>query len=101
MRPRLDLQAILEQIVGESKVYFQPPSSTRMIYPCIVYERVSASTKYADNNPYSFDLAYQLTLIDKNPDTILVNEIARLPKCRFDRHFVADNLNHEVFVIYF
>jgi hypothetical protein len=40
-------------------------------------------------------------VIYRHPDSDLPHKIASLPKCSFDRHFVSDNLNHDVFNLYF
>lgn len=101
MRPRTDLHNLLVAILGSGEVHFQPPASVKLIYPCIIYKRDAADTKFADNNPYAYEKRYQVTVIDKNPDSLIPDKIAALPKCLFDRHFTADNLNHDVFNIYF
>lgn len=101
MRPRTELQTILETLLGSDKVYFQPPSTVSLSYPCIIYQRSNAVTKFADNNPYKYDKRYQVTIIDKNPDSLIPDKVAKLQKCIFERHFKVDNLNHDVFVIYF
>ena len=101
MRPRTELQSILEGLLGSHNVYFQPPSSVSMAYPCIVYSLSTARTTYADNRPYGYDKRYQVTIIDKNPDSPIPDKVAMLPQCGFDRHFTADNLNHDVYNLYF
>lgn len=100
MAPRLDLQAALELLIGSSNVYFQPPSNLQMQYPCIVYERSNASTDFADDRPYRYTKRYQVTVIDRNPDSLIPDKVAGLPQCVFNRHFKADNLNHDVFNLY-
>ena len=40
-------------------------------------------------------------IIDSEPDTPLFDEISQLKMCLFERHYVADNLNHDVFTIYY
>ncbi len=45
--------------------------------------------------------AYQVIVIDKNPDSDYVKKVSLLPMCSFDRHYVADNLNHDAFTLYF
>lgn len=82
-------------------VYFQPPETVKMEYPCIVYERSTAKTTFAENLPYHYTQGYTVTVIDKNPDSLIPIEIAKLPMCTFDRHFTVDNLNHDVFNIYY
>lgn len=101
MAPRLELQAILEDLLGTTEVYFQPPNNIQMQYPCIVYRRDNADTKFADNNPYSYMQRYQVTVIDRNPDSQLPLQVAFLPRCLFDRFYTADNLNHDVFTLFF
>lgn len=99
MGQRLELQEIFLEIIP--KVYFQPPSNVRMEYPCIVYQRDDADTKFAGNTPYSYTQRYQVTLIDPDPDSDILVKIASLPMTIFDRHFAANNLNHDVFTMYF
>lgn len=98
---RTDLQTLLEGTLGTDSVYFQPPTTVKMVYPCIVYARSNADTRFANNLPYLYIQRYQLTLIAKDPDSDVVGKIAMLPMCIFDRHYTADNLNHDVFNIFF
>lgn len=101
MGTRLALQTKLEEVLGSDHVYFQPPSSVRMKYPAIVYSRTSGDTTFADNIPYRFMHRYQITLIDPDPDSEILDRIAQLPYCVMDRHYVADNLNHDSFQLYY
>jgi hypothetical protein len=101
MRPRSELHDLLKSLVGSGKVYFQPPSGMSMEYPCITYERNSADTKFADNLPYRYEKQYSITVIDKNPDSLIPDRVAKLPQCTFDRQFKSDNMNHDVFRLYF
>lgn len=99
MAPRLELQAIFEDMVPN--VYFQPPENIRMIFPCIVYSRSRANTKYADNHPYRNVQSYEVTVIDPNPDSVIPKKVAELPMCSYERFFAADNLNHDVYNLFF
>lgn len=101
MAPRLSLQGLLEQILGSSNVYFQPPAGMQMQYPCIVYQMDDASTEFAGNMPYMRTKRYQITVIDRNPDSLIPDTIAWLQSALFDRHFTANNLHHSVFTLYF
>ena len=98
---RLLLQSSLETLLGSSNVYFQPPNGLAMEYPCIVYKRDAANTEFAGNKPYRYTKRYQVTVIDRNPDSLIPDKVAALPECVFNRHFTAGNLNHDVFVLYF
>lgn len=101
MAPRLNLQAVFVEIVGSDSVYFQPPPNTKMDYPCIVYRRDHITTEFADNEPYNIRKRYQVTVIDRDPDSLIPDKVANLPTCIFDRFFTADNLNHDVFSLFF
>lgn len=101
MGTRIQLQSLLEALLVSRNVYFQPPPSVKMKYPCVVYSLSDIDTKFADNNPYSNSRRYQLTAIDPNPDSIIPDKLAWLPMCIFDRSYTSDNLNHYVFNIYF
>ena len=102
MSDRTDLGDILKAILGNTTgVYFQPPPTVSMVYPCIVYEWSNADTQFANNSPYLFKKRYMITVIAKDPDSDLPDKIAALPMCLFDRRFTKDNLNHSVFNIYF
>lgn len=71
-----------------------------MEYPCIVYERDKAATIYADDNPYNYQQRYQVTYIDKSPDSDVIDKLAAFPMSEFNRHFATSGLNHDVFTIY-
>lgn len=101
MGQRLKLQQLLEELLGTRNVYFQPPTNLKMNYPCIVYQRDAANTKFADNLPWRHTIRYAVTVVDRDSDSSIPNKVAALPMCVFSRHFVADNLNHDVFQLYF
>jgi hypothetical protein len=101
MAQRLDLQTLLEALLGSENVYFQPPPDFQLSYPCIIYNRSNIRSKHGDNQPYKLDNQYALTVIYSDPDSDLPAKIAQLPRCVFDRHFTTNNLNHDVFDILF
>lgn len=99
MHSRSDLQTILMTICNN--VYYQPPESVRMTYPAIVYERRLIDNIHANDNVYGQKKSYEVTVIDKNPDSMIVDRVSKLPYCSHNRHYTADNLNHDVFIIYY
>ena len=103
MDRRIDLDDLLKTIADANggHVYYQPPSTVRMTYPAIRYERSRINTRYADNAPYRNRIGYQITVIDRDPDSQITAEIMKLPLCSYNRHYYADNLNHDVFIIYY
>lgn len=101
MAQRLDLHEILVAIPGVQKVYFQPPESIKLEYPCIVYHIDIGITQHADNFPYRRNQRYQVTVIDRDPDSTIPSEVGQLSSCVFDRHFTNDGMNHDVFTLFF
>lgn len=101
MASRLELQSKFEDVLGSRNVYFQPPSSVRMQYPAIVYSRKDIEGRFANDEIYRKLPCYEAILIDKNPDSEFIDKILDLPYCSFDRHYEADNLNHDVFTIFY
>lgn len=97
---RLQLQALLEDLLGNGNVYFQPPSNVTMQYPCLVYERDQAYLEAADNLVYCWKQRYQVTYIDQDPDSDMIEKLTNFPLSLFSRHFATSGLNHDVFVIY-
>ena len=101
MASRLELQTLLEELLGSRNVYFQPPETVKLNYPAIVYSRDTIESEHANDSVYMQSLRYSVTVIDKNPDSELPFKFSQMPKCRHDRSFKSDNLNHHVFTLYF
>jgi hypothetical protein len=99
-RPRIELQTKLEEILGSSDVWFQSPGDDKLHFPCIIYNRDRSFDIFSDNGKYIRYKGYSITHIGKNPDDPVLDQIEVLPMCSFVRHYVADNLNHDVFLIY-
>lgn len=101
MGQRLQLQTLLEEILGSGNVYFQPPASLRMSYPAIVYNRDLELSQHAGNSPYHRRKRYIVTYIDANPDSEIPDKLTNLSMSTFVRHFTADQLNHDIINLYF
>ena len=99
MGSRLELQNLLESILGSRNVYYQPPESIKIKYPAIIYSRNDVDNSFADDIVYMQNHTYQIIVIDANPDSEIVNKISKLPMCRYNRHYTSDNLNHDVFIL--
>ncbi len=72
-----------------------------MNYPAIVYEREDIENTFADNEVYMQSHAYKVTVIDKDPDSEIVQKVSRLKTAEYVTHFTSDNLNHDVFTIHY
>lgn len=101
MANRIGLQSLLEDLLGSRNVYYQPPASIELKYPCIIYSKNAEDVTFANDSPYSHRQGYKITVVDQNPDSLIPGKIALLPTCRFSVHYTKDNLNHDVYNIYY
>ena len=101
MGTRQDLQSRFEEILGSKYVYFQPPESIKLKYPCIIYSLADIYTRNADDRHYSMQKVYNVSVISRDPDNTIAESILEMPKTRFDRRYVADNLYHDILTLYY
>ena len=94
LNQRLQLQRVLEDSLGSSNVYFQPPSAITLKYPCIIYKLDDIEDVRANDKRYLNHKRYLITIVDRNPDSSTPDKILDLPYCTFENYFVIDNLNH-------
>lgn len=100
-KDRLTLHNDLINILGSNKVYFQPPNTVIMSYPCIIYKKDAEDPTYANDKRYLGMKRYLITVVDKNPDSLIPDKVVQLPYCAFVNHFIVDNLNHDVYSLYY
>lgn len=102
MRSRLELHDALCQVPGVKKVYFQPPSTVKLHYPCIIYKRDGAFKEEADDSAYFYKPRYSLTVVDPNPDSKIADYIVtHFSMCRIDRNYTSNNLHHFSIILYY
>lgn len=101
MGNRIDLDNLLRSILNSNNVYFQPPESIKMEFPCIVYKHNSYFTKSASNIKYLFKKSYQITYMDKLPNSDIPDKLSKLSMCKHINTYVANNLNYYVYNLYF
>jgi hypothetical protein len=94
-----DTETLVDSIVRE-RVYYQPSASVKLKYPCVLYKLEDMPIIHANNLPYHWDHVYQITVIDRDPESVFREKIAELPTCRFVRPYITDNLYHFVFRAY-
>ena len=111
MRPRKELQERLQQLCPN--VYFNPPPSVAIHYPCIIYHRSLTFVHRADDVPFLTKERYDLTYIakDTDEDWDYINDIPKqsmrdkllnaFDMISHDRFYTSDNLNHDSFTLYF
>lgn len=102
MASRLNLHEEFCEILGTRNAYFQPPANVRMQYDAIRYNLSGKDLKRANNEIYQNTNEYEGVVITRSPDSDLPDKIlAHFKMCRFGRPYVADNLNHFPFTLYY
>lgn len=99
MGNRIDLHNKLKAFGTD--VYFQPKQNITLVYPCIVYERDDSWVTHANNNLYRSKKQYQVTVIDRDPDSQIPDMVEALPLSRLSRAYQVDGLYHTSFNIFF
>lgn len=101
MGSRLELQTLLETLLGSTNVYYDPPTSLNMKYPAIKYSKDDIHITRADNTTYSSMKRYEIIVISKKADHPVIDKLLQLPYCSYDRSYKSDNLNHDVLTLYY
>lgn len=100
MASRLDLQSKLEELLDSNEVYYKPPKNTMMSYPAILYNLKDIVLNHADDSSYTKRNRYEVIVIDKKPDNLVISKLLDLPYCSYDRQYISDNLYHDVLTLY-
>lgn len=103
MGTQSDLNEFLKGLMpegSEANVYHKPPSNLVMKYPCIRYVQNDEDVAHADNVPYRRVPRWEITIIERS-DSGLVDKIASLRMCSWNRTYKAENLNHTVYNLFF
>lgn len=104
MASRLELHQKLLAICesDDPHVYFQPPESVRLKYPCIIYHLTPGVVRRADDMAYNYIRCYDVLIIDSDPDVLWDKKMLESFKnCSFSRSYASDNLNHWAFRLYY
>lgn len=99
MKTRLTLHQTLIDILGSSNVYYNPPETIKMQFPCIVYSLDYIEPIHANNQPYIDWTTYKIIVVSKIPDHPATRQIMQLPMTRFSTRYVRDGLYHDVVIL--
>lgn len=102
---RAELHEALVGILGSENVYYDPPATVKMKYPCIVYSLAHMHNRSANNGPvYIRYDSYTVTFIAREPEQTrrdsVPERLLAMGGSVFDRDFTGDNLHHYVFTVY-
>lgn len=100
MRTYRDLLHMLQQAVGHIRVYFQPPENLKIEYPAVVFHLSKIEIDHASDMPYKGAKEYSVTLITKDPEPDVIDEILKIPYSSLDTTYISDGMNHFVFTVY-
>lgn len=102
MASRLKLHEELCELLGSRNVYFQPPASVMMRYDAIRYSLAEPDLKRANDTAYLKTNQYDGVVITYDPDTTIPDAmLEHFEMCSLGKPYVADNLNHYPFTIYY
>lgn len=105
-RDRLEIHNKFIDILGTrgeevTRVYFQPPESVRMEYPCIRYSKSIPDLRRANNKIYNDTECYEVVIIDYDPESEIPKKILEsFPMSSPGRLYTSDNLYHTTITIY-
>ncbi len=102
MASRLQLQEELEEILRTTNVYFQPPASVKLKYPCIIYSLDNTFIRRADNKLYMsmnrYHIKHLFKSLDKDKKDALLSHFMMITH---DNRMVAEGLYNDDFTLYY
>lgn len=101
MGTRLELQSLLEDVLGSDKVYFQPPESIKMSYPAFVYYLYDVDIMRANDSLFHKWNHYRIQYISRDPDNNMISKLLTLQYCSYFGRSNIDNLYHDNFDLYY
>lgn len=91
-----------ELLKFSKNVYFQPPSSLQMVYPCIIYSKSPKSKQFGNDATYISKQGYQLMVIDRSPTSTTADELeSYFQYCTITQYYTVDSLNHTTLNLYY
>ena len=102
MASRLELHEEFVTLLGSRNVYYRPPASVKMKYDAIRYDLGGKDLKRANDKIYQSMNRYDGVVITLDPDSPLPDAILNhFQMCSFGSPYIADNLNHFPFTLYY
>lgn len=104
VKRRRELSTKLREILGSNNVYFQPPANTKMKFPCFVYNRSNPYKLQANDKTYLRVGHYSVTYIDPDVEAcmaMMTKMLESFQHISVERSFTSENLNHDVYNLYF
>lgn len=80
------------------ELYFRPPNTHKISYPCIIYNLVDQEPRHANNSLYTLYLEFEITVISILPG-ITSSDILEISSSSFVRTYISNNLVHDVYKV--
>jgi hypothetical protein len=95
---RLELRDVLSSIMEDSgeepHLYFQPPETIKLEYPCMVYHLKTLTSRKANDKPYHKIIGFDITYITRSPASSVPSRMLSEQYMNFDRYYTSENLHH-------
>ena len=98
-KTRLTLHQTLVDLLGSNNVYYNPPETQKMSFPCITYTLANISDIKADNLKYIDYKTYKITVVSKKPDHPVIKKILNLEMTRFSAQYTKNGYYHDVILL--
>lgn len=98
---RVRLHHYLENVLGSNKVYFQPPESVKMQYPCIRYNLAKVPVIHADDKVYLTNPKYVIVYITTQPDDDMRYTLVNSLGVPIIQTYAKDGLYHYIYEFYY
>ena len=99
-----DVRDILYTINNTKNVYYDPPTSIQMKFPCFRFNMNNTDVKFADNFAYLRTKRWTVTYITRDVediDPVVKGMLDTFKYCSQETQFKSDNLQHVVFNLYY
>ena len=97
----LKLDRLMRDTLGSDYVYFQPPESVSMFYPCVVWNLAKLPVVYADDKAYLKNPKYVIRYISPDPDDPMRDTLVDVLGVPIIQVYCKDGLYHFIYELYY
>lgn len=92
-------RTLKDQIKSDMAVvlYYQPPETLKMTYPCVRMKCDRFSNIHGDNSKYLKKVTYLFTYITRQVDDPVIHKFADYPGMTYVNNYTSDGLYHWTF----
>lgn len=98
---RVKLHHVLEDLISSRHVYFQPPESVKLEYPCIVYNLAKVPVTHADDKVYLMNPKYVIRYISKGADDVTKLRLVQGLGTPIIQTYAQNGLYHYIYELYY